>query len=66
MRQAGRDIGGTERGELLLGIDVIAVLLREAAGDRDGLAVGEQETGQRRRQQRGDVGGVNVRQANAG
>src|SRR3981081_175149 len=35
VRHAGRNVGGTERGELLLGVDVVAVFLRKASGDRD-------------------------------
>lgn len=64
--QAGGDIGGAERGEFLLRIDLIAVFLRKAAGDRDGFTVGQQETGKGGRDQLGDVGRMNAGKADAG
>ena len=68
MRHAGRNVGGTERGELLLGVDVVAVFLRKASGDRDCFAVGEQEASERHRHQLRDVckvdfGKADLRQA---
>ncbi len=64
--EAGRQVGGAESCKLLFGIDVIAVLLREAASDGNSLSIGQHEACKRDWNKLRDIGNLDVRKPDLG
>src|ERR1017187_7902310 len=55
LEQPGAYVGEAERGELLVGVDLVAVLGGERAGQQDALGIGQQGNADCRRQQGVDL-----------
>ena len=64
--EAGRQVGGAESCKFLFGIDVIAVLLREAASDGNSLSIGQHEACKRDWNKLRDIGNLDVRKPDLG
>ena len=63
--EPGQQIAGAERQELLVGVETVAVLLREHAADGRRLDGAEHEARERQRQERVELVPADVRQARA-